>query len=81
MMDDFVFLLPIIKISLMVTVEFWAATANVQNELSNKAESSSLKIIGDKFDLKSEVKYLSNASVNHSDFSNRRQTHFVKKIQ
>jgi hypothetical protein len=52
--DDFVFLLPIINISLMKRVEVLSVTANEQNGLSKKTESSSLKRIGDKFDLKSE---------------------------
>ena len=69
---DFVFLLPIINISLMKTVEVSSDVANEQNGLSRKTESSSLKRIGDKFDLKSEIKYLSNASVSRNDFLNHR---------
>jgi hypothetical protein len=52
--DDFVFLLPIINISLMKTVDVSSDVANEQNGLSRKTENSSLKRIGDKFDLKSE---------------------------
>ena len=52
--DDFVFLLPIINISFMKAVEVLSVAANEQNGLSKKTESSSLKRIGDKFDLKSE---------------------------
>jgi len=38
----------------MKRVEVLSVTANEQNGLSKKTESSSLKRIGDKFDLKSE---------------------------
>jgi hypothetical protein len=56
----------------MKTVEVSSDVANEQNGLSRKTESSSLKRIGDKFDLKSEIKYLSNASVSRNDFLNHR---------
>jgi hypothetical protein len=53
MIELFVFLLPIIKISLINTVSVSAFTDKENNGLIKKKKSNNLNRIGDKFDLNS----------------------------